>query len=90
MKAAKHVDKHDRSEPWSNGERCDPKKESQIRNARHRHAQLMHSPTCTAHVHSRWVAAPRAKCCSCKMWKERARRRTVCVVAAGVVAAGVV
>ena len=55
MKAAKHVNKHGRSEPWSNGERCDPKKESQIRNARHRHAQLMHSPTCTAHVHSRWM-----------------------------------
>ena len=92
MKAAKHVDKHGRSEPWSNGERCDPKKESQIRNARHRHAQLMHSPNvhspCAQPLDDGWL--PDVKMLQLQDLKESAWRRTVCVVAAGLVAAGFV
>ena len=95
MKAAKHVSKHGCSEPWSQRamvERRAIQKESQIRNARHRHAQLMHSPNvhspCAQPLDDGWL--PDVKMLQLQDLKESAWRRTVCVVAAGVVAAGVV
>ena len=91
MKAAKHVSKHGRSEPWSNGERCDPKEIAEPKCTtppRTAHAQThVHSP-CAQPLDDGWL--PHVKMLQLQDLKESARRRTVCVVAAGLVAAGVV
>ena len=58
MKAAKHVSKHGRSEPWSNGERCDPKEIAEPKCTtppRTAHAQPhVHSP-CAQPLDDGWL-----------------------------------